>query len=360
VDDIETENDNDLPGADQDAVDHIATPLGLPALGTGAISRRFIHRSLREHLVAEHVAALSVEQAAEILLPHLWYDPDWEYAAPAALARHPDRNEILRRLLSEAARSASIPEDLSTIDAGWQIRTFLAQVAAESRETDWSPEMADLISRAREDLAQALQFGALEGAGYWPISNGRIQDQLLALIGGYNRRILGEKLLDGLARVATTEEGRGRARKKILEIADNVIQPSETEQIMRGLLQLSPTEEDKHHARQTIIKALSDPTNNWSAICLADMLLKFNPTEEEKHDARKEALRLLRTVTDWRVQSLTEILVRLDLATEEKRLARQSLINRIATCHVATSADSAIILYQSKGLVRLAVTDQDK
>ena len=55
--------------ADDAVLDHVATPLGPPDVDTGKTLRRFIHRSIREHLVAEHVAGLSVDQAIEVLLP---------------------------------------------------------------------------------------------------------------------------------------------------------------------------------------------------------------------------------------------------------------------------------------------------
>jgi hypothetical protein len=41
---------------DRDAVDHVAPPLGPPDADTGLTLRRFAHRSIREHLVAEHIA----------------------------------------------------------------------------------------------------------------------------------------------------------------------------------------------------------------------------------------------------------------------------------------------------------------
>src|ERR1022692_2023327 len=116
-----------LDEADQGALDNVATPLGPADLDTGTVLRRFIHRSLREHLVAEHVAELTVDEASEILISHLWYDPDWEYAGPAALARHPQRDRLLRDLICRAAKSDAIPEDLSAIDAVWEFRGLLAR-----------------------------------------------------------------------------------------------------------------------------------------------------------------------------------------------------------------------------------------
>ena len=55
--------------------------------------------------MAEHVASLPVDDAVKVLLPHLWYDPDWEYVAPAALAMHPQRDQLLRNLICRAATS---------------------------------------------------------------------------------------------------------------------------------------------------------------------------------------------------------------------------------------------------------------
>lgn len=154
ADDIAAESAH-LGKVGDDALDHIATPLGRPDFDTGKTLRRFIHRSVREHLVAEHVAGLPVGEASTTLLPHLWYDPDWEYSAPAAIALHPQHDQLLRNLLCRAARSDQIP-DLSAIDARLEYRRLLARVASESSEADWSPELAALIGEARVHLARSV------------------------------------------------------------------------------------------------------------------------------------------------------------------------------------------------------------
>ena len=48
--------------ADNEALDHIATPTGPPDADTGRAKRRFVHRTIREHLVAEYIGGLSVNQ----------------------------------------------------------------------------------------------------------------------------------------------------------------------------------------------------------------------------------------------------------------------------------------------------------
>jgi hypothetical protein len=55
--------DRPLGSLADSALDHIAMPLGPPDLDTGQIERRFIHRTVREHLVAEYVARFPLEQA---------------------------------------------------------------------------------------------------------------------------------------------------------------------------------------------------------------------------------------------------------------------------------------------------------
>ena len=68
------------------------------------------------------------------LIKHLWYDPDWEYAAPAALAMHPERDQVLKELIRRVTGGDQLAADLAQIDGCWEIRRFLARVAQESGE----------------------------------------------------------------------------------------------------------------------------------------------------------------------------------------------------------------------------------
>ena len=152
-----------MPQSDQAAVDHVATSLGPENIDTGITLRRFIHRSLREHLTAEHVAMrMNAAQTAMELLNHLWYDPDWEYVAPAALAMHQQRDQVLHEVIRQVTRSERVSEDLAPIDGCRELRRFLARVATESSESDWKSESAAIISRARLDLPQ-MASSAISG-----------------------------------------------------------------------------------------------------------------------------------------------------------------------------------------------------
>jgi hypothetical protein len=109
--------------------------------------RRFVHRSIREYLLAEHLATLPVVDAAIATEQHLWFDVSWEPVVPAAVAGHPQRDELLRRLVSGDDRAVT-EADLAARDGFGELRRLLVRVAAESSPADWQPDTRELIEQA--------------------------------------------------------------------------------------------------------------------------------------------------------------------------------------------------------------------
>ena len=315
ADDIPTERAR-LSQADMDALDNVATPLAPPDLDTRMTPRRFIHRSIREHLVAEHIASLGTDEAIEMLLPHLWFDPDWEYAAPAALASHPQHDQLLRDVIYRAAGSRQIPGDLSVIEAGWEFRGFLARVASESREADWAPDLAVLISQAREELARAVRIADLGGTPHWATSNRNASDALLDL------------LVDGAPWSAS---------------------------VARGLIQLAPTAEDMRQTREKLIGLLADVTDSGIAVQMAGIVDQLGPTAQERRRAQGALLRLLAVPAEHRTTELTSALSQLSPAAEDRRLARDALLKLLAN---QTSLWTAARL--ADGVTQFSPTAEDR
>ncbi|MGH3847323.1 MAG: hypothetical protein ACRDS0_38775, partial [Pseudonocardiaceae bacterium] len=260
------------------------------------ILRRFIHRSIREHLVAEHIAGLSTDQTATELLPHLWYDSDWEYIAPVAIAMHPKRDEVLRALLCRASRSGELPSDLSVIDATGEVRKLLARVAAQSRQDDWSPDVGTIIGQARVKLAQTSLTANLAEAAHWPTSNRQVRQALL-------RQLTGDPDGGEAARLAGT------------------------------LAQLDPTADEKRQARAALLQQLTCATHSHIAAELTGELARLDPTAEDKRHARDAVLWLLALRTSGRRAGalLAGTLARLDPAAEDEiRQARETLLRRLA------------------------------
>ena len=321
-----------LGEADADALDHVATPLGPPDVDTGKTLRRFIHRSIREHLVAEHVASLPVDQAVKALLPHLWYDPDWEYAAPAALAMHPQHDQLLRDLICRAARSDQIPGDLSVIDGGWEFRGLLARVAAESSEADWSPEVAGMIGQARVELARSGRIGDLGGAAHWGTSNRQAREALLGLLARETDRDVAERLVGGVVQLAPTAEDKRQAREALLGLLASETSSWMAEELAGGVAQLDPTAEDKRQAREALLGLLARETDSCGGRMAGGRRWSSSPRRRRTSARPASALLgLLAGETDsWVAAELADGVVQLDPTAEDKRQAREALLGLLA------------------------------
>ena len=213
--------------------------------------------------MAEHVASLPVDQAVTVLLPHLWYDPDWEYAAPAAIAMHPQHDQLLRDLICRATRSDQIPGDLSVLDAGWEFRGLLARVAAESSEADWSPEAAGMIGQARVELARSGRFGDLGGAAHWRISDRQAREALLGLLPRADNGWEAGWLAVGLAGLDPTAEDKRQVCEALLGLLAQADNDWEAGRLADGLARLDPTAEDKRQAREALLGLLAQADNDW-------------------------------------------------------------------------------------------------
>jgi len=353
-DEIPTE-DAELSPAGQDAVDHIAAPLGGPDFDTDETSRRFVHRSIREHLVAEHVARLSAEQAVQELLPHLWYDPDWEYAAPAAIATHRKHDEVLRALLCRASRSKKIPGHLSVIDAGGQMRKLLARVAAESDERDWSPELAMIIGQARLDLAKSRTADDLGEAVHWPTSNSQVGQVLLGRLTAGGNYYADPWPVDAIARLDPTGQHQRQAREVLL--GQLRVEPYDfaAASLVQALAGLYPTPEDKQQAWDVLLVLLAS-RHTGPADSLVDALARLDPAPDYKREARDALLERLTHVTgDGEIRWLVGALVQLDPTEEDKREAREELLERLTH-----ETDTYEIGWLVGALVQLDPTEQDK
>ena len=338
-----------LGEAEGDAVDHIATPLGPPDVDTGKTLRRFIHRSIREHLVAEHIASLPVDQAVEALLPHIWYDPDWEYAAPAAIAMHPDHDQLLRALVRRAAKSDQIPEVMMSglPHAEWEFRALLARVAAESSEADWSPPIAGMITQARLELARSGHTDNLGGAALWETSNRQVCDTLVGNMTGHNRErshYYREGSVEILVQLAPTAHDERRIRNALLELLAK--QPGGFAVYwVDGVVQLALTPDDKRQVREALLGLLDDKTRRLpreelfdarEAAALAGGVVQLDPTADNKRQARKALLRVLtdesgepggtKVIFYGDAADLAGGVVQLDPTPDDKRQARNALL----------------------------------
>jgi lipopolysaccharide biosynthesis regulator YciM len=343
----------ELSAADRIAVDHIAAPQGGPDFDTGRTRRRFVHRSLREFLVAEYIAGLPAEQAVRELLPHLWYDPDWEQAAPAAIALHPQHDEVLRGLLREASGSGEIPADLSVIDAAGEARRLLAGVADESREDEWSPELAAIIGQARLGLARPRTAADIGEAARWPVSNRLVCAALLGQLDGGGGDLA--SVARAVTRLDPTAEDKRQVRQAVLaRLAQTDVYV--VLDLVGALTQLDPAEDDKRQARQAVLDMLASRPAPLGAEWLARALGQLDPTGEDTARARRVLLEAL--VRDPGGVSLPRALNALGATGEDKRQAQRTLLDWLAR-EMASESGARVARVVANALAELELADHD-
>jgi hypothetical protein len=363
---------------DREALDHVASPLGPPDPDTGMTRRRFVHRSIREHLVAEYLALrMPAGETAEELLKHLWYDPDWEYAAPAALAMHRQRDQILNDLLSRVTGGDQLPTDLAAIDGSWEVRRFLARLAQESGEDDWLPQAAGMIGQARMELAMSQQDNLREVVtSGWPTSNANILQSLLDLFpgqAGSPLELLSEgddfalelfpagadlgralMLANAVTQLAMTVDERARAREVLLGLLASQTDPAKAQGAADAVARLDPTPEQRAQAKEAVLGLLAGQANPGTTLVLAEAVAQLDPTAEERMRAQQPLLAILADDPDG-TPALMETIERLAVTPVERARAEETLIGLLASETGDWAAEK-----RAGALIRLAVTAPER
>jgi hypothetical protein len=90
--------------------------------------RTFIHERLREHLVAEHLASMPVEQAYRHLEGHIWYDPKWQYILPATIYLHPQQHLLLTMIIDRGGMGPDGDDASPEGDGVLEVRAMLRRL----------------------------------------------------------------------------------------------------------------------------------------------------------------------------------------------------------------------------------------
>ena len=351
-DDVPTE-DAQLSPAGQVAVDHIAAPQGVPDFDTDQTWRRFVHRSIREYLVAEHVASLPVEHAIRELLPHLWYDPDWEYVAPAALAMHSQHNEVLQELIRRTTGSDQPADDISAIDGCWEFRRFLMAVAAESNEADWSPEAAAIIGQARVQVAMSSAWHVGPSPG-WVASNSRALGLILDQLADKDSWTA-EQLLAKVIALAVTDEGRRQALELLAIRLSWESNHWTISKLVSTIARLAVTPEERRQARDVLVDRLAEETDGIAVGALVDAVASVTVTAENRHQSYEVLLDRLAEVRDAGTGTvLAATLARLTAAPDDRHEIRQALLTRLDQ-----ESRNGAVMRLTEGVTRLEPTAED-
>jgi len=229
------------------------------------VERRFLHRTLWEYLVSEHIATtFSAAEAAEALLPHIWFDPDWQVVLPMAIAAHRRRSRLVDLLWAYHSDSPTSPQEVVNI----YLEKLMLEVAAQTDPEDWNKANRARIRSLRENLAPHHPE-LIVGSAHW---------------GGLNHA---EAICAALSHAT----------------------PQEVNDLIDALLKLDPTDTERTQARHTITTALALPKTTPGEIdYLIDTLLKLGPPDTERAQACHTILTTLPHAHSWDLDRLVGLL----------------------------------------------------
>lgn len=329
------------------ALDHVAPKVAVDM--RGGVTRRFVHRTFLEHFVAEHVAGLSAEEAAELLLDHLWFDPDWQVCAPAAIAAHNQRHKgvLFEHILDNALAPAT---DWARQAARREWDSLLMTLAQESEPEDWTPKHHDLIHECRVRNATRNPRRIARSA-HWGASNSGACAALMAALPAAGAGMVGE-LAEALPALVTTDVERAEVRVALLNALPTA-HPWWLSQLVAALPALATTDEERAEVRN-FLASLIRSAGPWAVGHLGAMLPALATMAAERAEVRVVLLNALPTANPWAVGQLIGALAAL-VTTETERAEVRSVVLDLLLTADREALERVVTL-----LPRLAITDEDR
>ena len=281
------------------------------------VERRFLHRTLWEYLVSEHIATtFSAAKAAKTLLPHIWFDPDWQVVLPMAIAAHEKRSKLVDRLW---AHHTDHPTPAQKV-VNDRLEELMLEVAPQTDPKDWNKASQARIRSLRENLAPG-RSKLVASSAHWNGPN-RSKAILAALNCTDPNRIPG--LVRALLELEPTDKERAEARRSIIAALPKT-DLNRVPNLASTCSELEPTDKKRTETRQTIPTTLT-PADVLKIHCLTEALSKLEPSNEERTKARRSIIAALPNTIPLAVASLVHVLSALEPNEEEQEKARQTIL----------------------------------
>ena len=284
------------------------------------VKRRFLHRTLWEYLVSEHIATFSAAKAAKALLPHIWFDPDWQVVLPMAIAAHRRRSKLVDRLWAHHTDSPT-PAQKVVND---HLEELMLEVAAQTDPKDWNKASQARIRSLRENLAPHHPKLITSSARWGDIHH---PERLLeALPTAAPRRIL--SLVLALATLEPNAEEGIEARRVIITKLIHADDLHTSFALVHAFLALKPSDKERLEAFRAIIAELELPEANPQVVSnMIGALWALAQNTEEKVETRRAILRTKLSKADPQVvSSVIDALSALEPNAEEGAKARQAIL----------------------------------
>jgi hypothetical protein len=270
-------------------LDSLVPRVGLIASRT---TRKFQHRTILEHLVAEYVADLPSKEAANVLLPHLWFDTSWEVSAPAALAAHNRKRpgELLNELLAVIPRSKGAESPTEVVWRGF-VRVVL-RAAADSEPDEWLDEHCELILSARVDCLAWDPTIAVR-VSHWPDRSNEVESAACKILDTSKSDTEAADLAEALAGMGLPADGRGRAFHVIRRRFESASDAAAAGKLAKALGGVAATDDDRHNALVAVLDRLEAADVDTVAVQIAESVPALTVGIPRSHTLRDRAIDLV-------------------------------------------------------------------
>ena len=295
------------------------------------VERRFLHRTLWEYLVSEHIATFSAAKAAKALLPHIWFDSEWRVALPMAIAAHKKRSKLVDRLWAYHTDRPTPAQEV----VNDRLEELMLEVAAQTNPEDWNKANRARICALRERLVPHY-LEVIASSAHWGGLN-HVEIILTALTHATPWEVPG--LIGTLLRLKPSDKERAEAYRTILtQLTSRISENSPN--IVSALLELKINEEKQKEARQAILTALLK-AQPLEIPDLARALLKLKPDNKERTKARQAILTALPATYSWDVPKLVRALLDLEPNHKERTEAHWKILINFATVLTQLAYDNS-------------------
>jgi hypothetical protein len=285
--------------------------------------RRFIHQSVRAHLVAERISGFDATTAAGCLRDHLWFDPDWADVVASALVLHTHRAEVLRMLLDVPHDQPLSWAAFVTLDGFGEVRRLLRLLAVETAASDWDEPSRRLITRvAHEHLAEMPESRMrleLVRKG-WP-DDLTVEQHVAAISAGYPHWPNSD-IASGIRWLDLTHAQRQHAATRMADLL-RTCPYGQSQPIALALNSLC--DDDLPTPREVGIRHLLDRLDEVPIPTWVDSMLSLRPQATDR-------LRAAKTITSWLEQhprdEWTELIVPELIAKVTKLTSEADLLSR--------------------------------
>jgi len=294
------------------------------------VERRFLHRTLWEYLVSEHIAAtFSAAKAAKALLPHIWFDPDWHATLPMAIAAHRRCSRLVDLLWAHHTDSPT-PAQKVVND---HLEELMLEVAAQTDPKDWDKASQARIRSLRESFAPQHPE-LIASSAHWG-SPSHVEAILAELLSSTLWRI--PDLVFELSALEINVKERAEARRNILTTLTNTY-PQEVPDLAFALSALEPNIKERAEARHAILTTLTKAyPQEIPDLVLA--LLSLKPNDKERAEARQTILTTLTNTNSDRVIPLVQVLSTLKPDDAEQAKTRRAILDALPNTTPQTIPD---------------------